>query len=303
MRRPGSSRRSPLLTVIGDLVEDIVVWTESMRRGTDNPASVHRSRGGSAANVAAVAAGLVPTRFVGRVGGDDAGRRLVAELRACGVDAVVQTGGTTGTVVVVVTPDGERTMFPDRAAAAGLQPIDPGWLAGTTLVHVPAYGFVDPATVTVLAAAAQAARATGAAVSVDLSAVSVVEALGRDALDDALGRLGASIVFANRDEAIAAGLEDRPPPGALVVVKDGPRPATLVEADGRRRKVDALEVDGVTDTTGAGDAFAAGFLAAWATGADPVTATVAGHRSAAAVLAHPGAATPRAHDATGGRPR
>jgi sugar/nucleoside kinase (ribokinase family) len=279
---------APLLTVIGDLVEDIVVWSRSIRPGTDNPATVHRTRGGSAANVATVAAALGPTRFIGRVGDDDAGRRLVSELAACGVDVRAQIAGTTGAVVVIVTADGERTMFPDRGAAAELDSIDPTWLVATTILHVPAYGLVDERTARVLAGAAAAVRSSGGAISVDLSAVPVVEAIGRHRLRSLLGELGASLVFANRAEAATAGIDTLA--GATCVVKDGPRPTTVVAVDGSSHTVAVPPVDGVRDTTGAGDAFAAGFLAAWMRSADPCAAARAGHSSAATVLRTAGAA-------------
>src|SRR6478735_7210944 len=120
-----------LVSVVGDLVEDVVVWVDGpVEHGTDNPATVRRAPGGSAANVAAaVARAGGRARFVGRVGDDGDG--LVARLIADGVEALVQRGGRTGTVVVLVEPEGERTMFPDRAASADLAAIDPAWLAGT----------------------------------------------------------------------------------------------------------------------------------------------------------------------------
>ena len=94
--------------------------------------------------MAAFAAGRTPTRFVGRVGDDEAGRLLTAELAAAGVDVRVQRGGATGTIVVLVTPDGERTMFPDRGASAALVHIDTSWLERTAVLHVPAYGLAGP---------------------------------------------------------------------------------------------------------------------------------------------------------------
>lgn len=281
-----------VLTVIGDLVEDIVVWTDrSTRRATDNPAVITRSRGGSAANVAARAAGLAPTRFVGRVGDDQAGTWLTTELAATGVDVRVQRAGRTGAVVIVVDPlDGERTMYPDRGAAAELAAIDHDWLIGTTLMHVPAYGLVtEPAAGSILGAIDHARR-RGAQLSIDVSAVTVVERHGRDRFVELLDRLDPEILLANAEEAAALGLADRrPSPGSVVVVKDGQHPAIVVFDDGTRVEVDAEPVTDVRDTTGAGDAFAAGFLTSWMTGTAPLDACRAGHRSAATVLCAAGA--------------
>lgn len=282
-----------MLTVIGDLVEDVVVWTDGpSRRATDNPATVTRARGGSAANVAARAAATVPTRFVGRVGDDATGVWLTDALRAVGVDVRVQRGGRSGAVVVIVDPaDGERTMYPDRAASAELGPIAPEWLAGTTLLHVPAYGFAAEPAAGSLLAAIDHARRHGARLSVDVSAVTLVERIGRPQLVALLRRLAPEILLANAAEADALGLPlSGPAPGTLVVVKDGPRPARLHLADGACHVVEAMRVHDVRDTTGAGDAFAAGFLAAWMDGADPIAACRAGHATAASVLTTAGAA-------------
>ncbi|MFP5487065.1 MAG: carbohydrate kinase family protein [Acidimicrobiia bacterium] len=281
-----------MLTVIGDLLEDIVVWTAGpVRPGTDNPATVTRLRGGSAANVAAHAATMTPTRFVGRVGDDPAGAWLTAALEATGVDVRAQRSGRTGSVVVIVDPsDGERTMYPDRAAAVELDAIDPSWLAGTTLLHVPAYGLTADPTGRSIRDAIEHVRRRGARLSIDVSAVTVVETLGRARFGALLDELDPEIVLANAEEAAALGLASRlRSPGSTTIVKDGPRPALVLLDDGTCRSVPPDAVTGVRDTTGAGDAFAAGFLAAWMDGADPVDACRAGHRAAASVLHTPGA--------------
>ena len=112
-----------MLCAVGDLVEDIVVWLAGAPgEGTDTDARVFRRRGGSAANVAALcAASGTPARFVGHVGADDLGDRLLASSRASGVDvASCERGGRTGTIVVLVAPGGERTMLTDRGAALDL---------------------------------------------------------------------------------------------------------------------------------------------------------------------------------------
>jgi sugar/nucleoside kinase (ribokinase family) len=284
-----------VLTVIGDLVDDVVVWVDGpVRTGTDNPSTVHRSRGGSGANVA-VAAALAAgpgsrVRFIGCVGDDAAGRELAAQLTDSGVDVRVQRRGTTGTVIVVVDATAERTMFPDRAAAGRLGPIDPQWLAGTAVLHVPAYGLLTASAAEAIHAAAAVVRAAGGAVTVDVSATSVIEAIGIAEFGRLMVTLHPALLFANSDEAGVLGLlETAPPSGCTVVVKRGPRPAVLLHADGTTTEVVAETVLDVRDTTGAGDAFAGGFLVSWMGGAAPEEACAAGHRYAAAVLTTPGA--------------
>jgi sugar/nucleoside kinase (ribokinase family) len=282
----------PRVTVIGDLVEDVVVWRRgAVTPGTDNPSTVHRSRGGSAANVAAaVAAARTPVRFIGRVGDDAVGDRLVAELGGAGVEVCVQRGGRTGCVVVLVDPDGERTMFPDRAAAAELGPVDHAMLDGTAVLHVPLYGFLDPAAAGHVLDAVAHATSTGAQLSLDLSATSAIVELTPERVRGLVDDLRPALVFANAAEFDAAGLAAlRPQAGGRFVVKDGPRPARLVAADGSVELVEPERVDGVRDTTGAGDRFAGAFLASWAAGASPRACCEAGHRAAARTLGEPGA--------------
>ena len=136
--RSRAEPRCRLLAVAGDLVEDIVVWAaEPLRAATDTAARVFRARGGSAANVAALAAPLVPTRFIGRVGADAAGAALADDLAAAGVDVHVQRAGRTGTVVLLVDAEGERTMFPDRGASAELADVDPAGSTASPWLHLP----------------------------------------------------------------------------------------------------------------------------------------------------------------------
>src|SRR5580704_10603581 len=117
-------RRPGVLVAVGDLVEDIVVWAAGpARHATDNAAVIRRTRGGSAANVAAFASALMPARFIGCVGADPVGEVLTSELTGRGVDVRVQRRGQTGTIVVLVDSAGERTMYPDRVAAADLNEV------------------------------------------------------------------------------------------------------------------------------------------------------------------------------------
>ena len=118
-----------VLVTVGDLVEDVIVWHEAPTRyATDNPCVVRRSRGGSAANVAVFASRLMPARFIGCVGDDPVADLLTSELAGHGVDVRVQRRGRTGTIVVLVDSGGERTMYPDRAAAADLSEVPDAWL-------------------------------------------------------------------------------------------------------------------------------------------------------------------------------
>lgn len=278
-----------MLVVIGDLVADIIVLGgSSLQRGTDNPAEVRITRGGSAANVARAAAPRHPVRFIGRVGDDTIGRALVSELEGAGVDVRVQTGGRTGAIVVLVDAVGERTMVTDRGAAAELERIDPDWLESAEWVHLPLYGFAAPASRAALTDAAAAAVRAGARVSLDLSSVATLRELGADALRTIVTGVAPAVVFANEDEALLAaelGLEFG---DAVYAVKRGGEPV-LVSQHGSRSEVPVERVDDVLDSTGAGDAFAAGYISAALSGADPRESARAGSELAMSALRRAGA--------------
>jgi sugar/nucleoside kinase (ribokinase family) len=144
-------------------------------------------------------------------------------------------------------------MLTDRGVAVTLQEseLDPAWLDGCERLHVPGYSLVtSPIREAALAAARLAPR-----VSVDLSSTAAVEAVGVDAFRATLAGLAPDIVFANEDEAAFVGEIET----ETLVVKRGAR-GCVVRRGGEEREYPAQAVT-VVDSTGAGDAFAAGFLA------------------------------------------
>jgi sugar/nucleoside kinase (ribokinase family) len=278
------------LAVVGDLVEDVVVWPAApVRRGTDTAARVFRSRGGSAANVAVAAARYVPTRLVCCVGTDALGDRLLAEVAAGGVEARAQRRGRTGTVVVLVDVDGERTFLTDRAAATDLGEVPASDLDDVAVLHVPAYGLHGGRTAASVRALLATAQQRGVPVALDASSWAVLRALGTEAFRALVEQARPVALFANRDEAAELELTGRPLSGATVVVKDGPRPTTVLRADGTALSVPVDPVAGVRDSTGAGDAFAAGWLSAMLDGLGDVERVQRGHALARRVLGTPGA--------------
>jgi sugar/nucleoside kinase (ribokinase family) len=279
-----------VLGVVGDLVEDVVVWTSGARRyATDNSATVHRSRGGSAANVAAFASSSVTTRFIGCVGDDALGDMLIADLVRRGVDVRVQRRGRTGTIVVLVDERGERTMFPDRAASGELTGVPASWLDSVAVLHAPSYCFSTEPAATAALNLLLGAHACDIQVSLDASSTGMLEEYGVARYLDLLETVRPRIFFANAREAELLDVSRPQFAKTMTIVKDGARSTTVRPAGGIAVTVAVPPVAEVRDSTGAGDAFAAGFLAAHLRGADPVEATEAGHALARSVLLSPGA--------------
>lgn len=285
---PTHRTRPGILGALGDLVEDVVVHQlEPVNAASDTRSVVTRRRGGSAANVveAACRAGG-SARFIGQVGDDATGRVLTDALAAVGAELAVRRGGRTGTIVVLVGHDGERTMLTDRGACTQLDGVDEEWLDGLHTLHVPYYSLVGEPLASTSVAAVAAAHARGLRVSVDVSSTALLAAEGAESAMARIATLRPHVVLANQAEAELLGrnLHPRALHGAMVVVKRGPEPASLFNASGDEQRVPAIVLDEVRDTTGAGDAFAAGLLLALASGNSPTESVQRAHAVAAAAV-------------------
>lgn len=278
--------------VVGDLMVDVVVRHDGpIATGSDTASTVRTLGGGSAANTAAwLGDAGVPVRLLAAIGDDAAGRSAVADLVGHGVEVVgpVVTDAVTGTCVVLVGDDGERTMFPDRGANAALRPadVDDAFTVAPAAVHVSGYTVLGPDSRAAGRAAIAAGRRAGLPVSVDASSAAPIRAVGADAF---LGWIhGVDLLFANDDEVEALGGEARilASVGALVA-KHGAAGAGWT--DGRDRvAVDAAPAE-LLDSTGAGDAFAAGYLVEHLADRSPDEALRAGAARAARAVGSPGA--------------
>jgi ribokinase len=245
-----------LVVTFGDLLLDVIVrLDEPLAAGADANAETRTTAGGQAANVAAWVAELGSTaRCVARRGDDPAGVWLGAALTALKVDVVGPVKGRTGVVVSLVAPDGERTMASDRGTATRLEPddLDEAWFACDCL-HISGYALLASPIDAAAARAADLARAHGARLSVDLSAWTRIRAHGPDRFREQIAELAPDVVFGNTEEWDELGEV-----GATRVVKRGAAGFDVVTA-GETCRCQAHDVS-VVDTTGAGDALAAGFL-------------------------------------------
>jgi ribokinase len=241
---------------LGDLALDVVVRvSDDVARDADTVARITLSAGGQGANVAAWAASLgADARWLGKRGDDLQGRVVAERLRSLGVELAgpVESDGT-GVVVSLVDGHGERSMFPDRGAATRLRPdeLRPEWLDCDHL-HVSGYALLARPVADAAVRAVELARGSGARVSVDLSSWSAIRDNDPKAFRGLVASLAPDVVFANEDEDRVFG---GPLPGVAWILKHGARGCSF---DGDERA--ALPVAGVADTTGAGDALAAGWI-------------------------------------------
>jgi ribokinase len=264
-----------VIVALGDAHLDVVTrvaWPP--REETDTPAATSLTVGGQAANVAAWVSALGGRSRLIAARADDLAARLVAdELDRLGVElAGPVVRGSTGIVISLSDGGQRRSMLTDRGVGTELAAarLSDEWLDGCEWLHIPAYSFAcEPVRTAALAGAAMAASRS-ARLSIDLSSTALIEAYGRDSFRDLLLALGPDVIFGNQAEAALIGgvLSER------LIVKLG---AEGVRVGGKHYP--ALPTVPV-DSTGAGDAFAAGYL---------VGGVALGLRAAARAMAKMGA--------------
>lgn len=250
-----------MICTLGDLLLDVIVRApQPLAAGADTPAETRVASGGQAANVAAWSVALGGrARFIGKQADDEAGALARSLLERRGVELAGPRGdGRTGVVVALVGPDGERSMATDRGVAPELraEELEPAWLAGCKWLHLSGYSLLAEPIAEAALAAAGLARKEGARVSVDLSSWSAIRAYGPERFRARLEELGPDVVFANEPEwELVGGAYAL---GETAVVKRGSR-GVVMHGPGGVEEHAPLPGE-VVDTTGAGDALAAGFI-------------------------------------------
>jgi ribokinase len=262
------------------------------QHGADTPSATSVGAGGQAANVAAWAVALGGrARLVAKRANDLAGDLVAGDLRRRGVDVTGPvTSGSTGVVVSVSEPGGERTMLTDRGVCPLLSAAElrEEWFYGCDRLHLPLYSLIDAP---IRQAAIEAARRVGR-VSVDLSSVSVLREIGTAEVDRLLGLVKPEVIFGNERESALLTREGWNGGARIVIEKLGP---AGVRVNGKLWQAHPAEP---ADSTGAGDAFAAGFLLGGVDLGLKAAARAVSHLGAMPLWTRPHPVTAEPHPAT-----
>jgi sugar/nucleoside kinase (ribokinase family) len=238
------------ICTIGDLILDVIVLPEApLAPDGDTPATVRLLAGGQAANVAAWASALgARARLICKRGTDAPSELAAAELSGYGVEICGPVAqGPGGVVVSIRNTNGHRTMASDRGVAAQLHPsdLDPAWVRSCDVLHVSGYCLFHEAMAEAAIEAAKHARR----LSVDLASAHDIEIAGARQFTQRLKALNPDLAFATEAERAAV-----PDFDTTWVIKLGARGAEFPEGFCPAPRVIPV------DTTGAGDALAAGYL-------------------------------------------
>ena len=257
--------------------------------------------GGSAANTSAALASLGGTgAFIGKVRDDALGEIFRHDLRAAGIafdTTPASEGPATGRCLVHVTPDGQRSMTTFLGAAGGVTPddIDPALVARAAILYFEGYLFEQESPRAAFMKACDTARAVGVRAALTLSDSGVVERNHTELLSFIGERI--DILFANEAEIIAlteaadfdAALSKARGLAQTLVLTRSEKGSVIVEGDTDPVVVLAKAPETLLDTTGAGDAYAAGYLFGAAQGMDAGKAGALGSLAATEVISHYGA--------------
>ncbi len=288
--------------VIGDLLLDYQYWVaEFPKAGADEPIlSSQASLGGSAANTAITLASLdIPCQFCGMLGKDQAGSEISAQLESLGIDtAHIQFGASTGYTVTLIDGSGERTMFSYRGASAQTPEFTTQLaqaLESAHLLFLSGYYLLDAEQARFVLKAANLVQASGGLVALDPSPM--INQVAPQVVEDVLAVV--DLVFPNQRELeLLTGVDDVEQALGLllertgsIVLKLGSRGSILAlpSAQGMQQYFAPAEQVAAVDTTGAGDVFNGGFIAAYLAGGKPREWLEQGNRLAAQAIGQKGA--------------
>ena len=283
-----------------DVIARINVSPQKINYGSDTASRISTSSGGAAGNVAAwLTRTQARSTIVSHVGDDPAGAAIVAEFDALGVNHgnLVIPGETSGVVVVLVDSSGERTMFPDKGANSRLTVADLPDLSGFQAVYISGYALLNPLARDGVLAMIEKIKADGLPIYFDPASVGAMKDVADKELHTWFSMM--DVLFLNEEESIyltgsvdiERALDYLLDFSQVVVIKRGSAGAIA-----KSRGFDSISLPAVAttviDTTGAGDSFAAGFIASYSLNRDLTAALQAGGELAAGCVA-----------IIGGRPR
>ena len=286
------------------MVDLVATLSGEIRRGTDTASTNSISGGGSAANTAAwLGATGKHAVMIGAVGTDALGAGAIADLEALGVVSAIEriADAPTGTVIALVHPDGERTMFPDaganlRLSAAHVEHVLRNLAERHPSVHLHVSGYTllrEPTRESALMAL-RVAHELGVTTSVDPSSTGPIDDVGVTVARDLFSNV--DLVIANDEEALllarasttTQAAQDLTACAPDVIVKCGAAGSLYARRHAEVTRCEATTVE-IVDTLGAGDAFAAGALPAWRARLTPTDVLAAGAALAATCVQHAGA--------------
>ncbi len=261
---------------IGDVMLDVITMNPVMpgkiNYGSDTPSRISTHGGGAAGNVASwLTRTDARATIVGHVGDDAAGAALVSEFDALGVrhKNLMVDKGSSGVVVVLVDPTGERTMFPDNGANSGLHIGDLPELDEFNAVYLSGYSPLDPLSRPGVMEMITKIKAAGLPLYFDPASVGGMMEVPLEEVKSWIRLM--DVILLNEEEAIYLTGETDPEKAIelllkeceTVVIKRGSQGAIGKSRGSILVSVPAQSTD-VVDTTGAGDSFAAGFIAHYA---------------------------------------
>lgn len=257
--------------------------------------------GGSAANTVAGLASLgLNSVFIGQLGQDELGEIFAHDIRSLGVgfDTPARTGiGATARCLILVTPDAQRTMntFLGAAQMLGPEAVDAEQVAAAKILYLEGYLWDPEGPRRAMMKAMEAARAAGTKVAFSLSDSFVIDRHRRE-LWELLEARRVDILFANEAEIMSLAEHESADDAALAVAAHVPTVVVTCSAQGafalsagEKTSVPAEPISRLVDTTGAGDLFAAGFLAGEARSLGTEESLKLGAICAAEVIQHYGA--------------
>jgi len=280
-----------VLLCVGDIYEEILVSvSDPPVRGTESNVRSARVRGGSAANVAGISAEQgCEVRFVGQAGDDTIGRTLASDLSSRGVDAKVHHAGGTG-VAITMVGGGVRSRLIDRGASRRLHAIHPEMLDGVSSLYLAASAFTDDPMASAVEHLMGELRDRQIRFTLGGPSSADLKSFGVEAFLELVHTTRPDTIILNASEHHALGLQARQGLSGAdnTVITSGRRPTVVIPRRGDAVSVEVRPIEHVRDLTGAGDGFIAGYIASRSTGADAASATNAGHRVAAKVIANLG---------------